>query len=263
MKYKTGLCSISFRGLNAQELVRLVKQAGLDAIEWGSDVHVPFGEGAVAREVRKVTEDAGLEVSSYGSYWKVVDEKGAAVPFEPVLESAKALGTDTIRVWAGHQPSDGLSSQERATLVAHLRQATEMAAAEDVRLGLEFHANTLSDSNGATQALLREVEHPNLYTYWQPIYWLTDPEYRLRGLRELADRVLNLHVFQWMFRPGAGSWGESTDRRPLEEGAKEWEQYLKVPLGGDFQRYALMEFVRNDDPDQFLKDASVLKDWVR
>ncbi len=259
---KTGLCSISFRDLTPEALVKLVSQAGLDSIEWASNVHVPFGDAKFAESIRKLTEDAGLSVSSYGSYYKVVDEKGKPDSFEPVLESALALGTDTIRVWAGHQPSDCLSDADRAVIVDNLRLACEAAQKHGIRLGLEFHANTLSDSNGATLDLLNEVDHPSLYTYWQPIYWLTDPRYRLDGLRQLAKRVLNYHVFQWAFRPGQGTWGESTDCRPLKEGEKEWLKYFEVQLDESIQHYALMEFVRNNDPDQFLQDAQTLKGWL-
>lgn len=259
---KTGICSITFRQMAPRALIALVKQAGLEAIEWGGDVHVLPGDPETASNVRNMTEDAGLEVSSYGSYWKTIDPTGQPTSFEPVLESALALGTDTIRVWAGTQPSDAVSDAEREVVVSTLRSALDAAQKQGVKLALEFHANTLADSNAATLDLLAEVNHPNLYTYWQPIYWITDSQYRLDGLKQLADRVLNLHVFHWKFRPGAGDWGESTERRPLAEGSKDWNDYFNVSLASASDHYALMEFVRGDDPAQFLQDAAVLKKLV-
>ncbi len=254
---KTGVCSVTFRQLPPRELVGLVRQSGLDAIEWGGDVHVPPGCLETASSVRKMTEDAGLEPSSYGSYWK------AEGSFDPVLETALALGSDTVRVWAGTKPSDAVSAREREAIVAALRGALDLAQKHGVKLALEFHANTLSDSNSSTLGLLDEIGHPNLSTYWQPVYWLSDVDYREEGLRLLAGRVQNLHVFHWKFFPGAGSWGDSTDRRPLEEGADEWLRYLKEPLSPDRTHYALMEFVRGDDPGQFLQDAEALKKYIR
>ncbi|MDF7823610.1 TIM barrel protein [Pontiellaceae bacterium B12227] len=259
---KTGICSITMQQLEPAALVKLVKQSGLEAIEWAGNVHVPPGDLQLAADVRTMTEEAGLEVSSYGSYWKVVDQDGKPDSFSPVLESALALGTDTIRIWAGHKPSDAVTPEERELIIEGIGNALKMGEEHGIKLGLEFHANTLSDSNSATCDLLDEIQHPNLFTYWQPIYWLTDPEYRLTGLKQLADRVLNLHVFHWMFSPGAGSWGESTDRRPLEEGSEDWKVYFSVPLAPAIQHYALIEFVRNDDPEQFLRDASALKLWL-
>ena len=255
---KTGICSITFAKLSPSELVALVKQAELDAIEWAGNVHVQPGDLGLAADVRKMTLDAGLAVSSYGSYWKVVDREGRPDSFSPYLESALALGTDTIRIWAGHKPSDAVTLAERKVIIEQLRSALDAAKEQGIKLALEFHANTLSDSNAATLDLLNELNHPDLFTYWQPIYWVTDPAYRLDGLKQLADRVLNLHVFHWMFSPGAGSWGDSTERRPLEEGAEDWNAYFEVPLDPLIDHYALMEFVRNDDPEQFLRDAETL-----
>ena len=42
--YNTGLVSISFRGHTPEEILKAMAQAGLDRIEWGSDVHAPCGD---------------------------------------------------------------------------------------------------------------------------------------------------------------------------------------------------------------------------
>lgn len=258
---KPGICSVTCRQLGLQGVVDLTRLAGLDAIEWGGDVHVPPGDMAIAKEARRLTIDAGLEVSSYGSYYTVLDTEGNAKDFSPVLESALALGTDTIRIWPGARPSEVAGADYRVKLIEKLRADLDLAAARNVRLALEFHANTLSDSNAAASALLEEMNHPNLYSYWQPMYWLAEPAYRFQGLEKLAERVLNLHVFHWRFCPFAGTWNENIDRRPLSEGADEWRRLLSVPLpAGD--HYALLEFVRGDEPEQFVQDAATLKQWL-
>lgn len=259
---KTGVCSVTFRGLSVAQVVELTSNAGLDGIEWGGDTHVPAGNPGAAREARELSLEAGIKTASYGSYFRVLDRDGRPEPFEPVLESALELGTDTIRIWAGSRPSDLVDAEARERLIDRLVEVLDMARQAGVRLGLEFHTNTLCDSNAAALSLLDEIQHPALFTYWQPIYWITDPDYRLRGLKQLASKVLNLHVFEWKFRPGTGSWGDSTDRRPLKEGACEWKRYLRVPLNPDLVHYALIEFVRNDQPEQFLRDAAVLKNWL-
>lgn len=261
--FKTGLCSVSLRELSPEQIVELVAKAGLDAIEWASNCHVPEGDLETANRVAKLTLDAGLETSSYGSYYKVLDPDGNLVDFQPFLESAQLLGTDTIRIWAGHDPSDAITEAHREKLITHLRAAAEAAQKVGIRLGLEFHANTLADSNHATLTTLQAVNHPNLFTYWQPVYWLTDPAYRIDGLKQLADRVLNMHVFYWQFRPGRGDWGQSTDRRPLAEATEDWKSYFEVPLDPSIQHYALMEFVKDDDIEQFLRDAATLKELVK
>jgi hypothetical protein len=54
-----GLVSITFRKLAPAEIITLVRQADLQAIEWGGDVHVPHGNVRQVREVPRLTEDAG------------------------------------------------------------------------------------------------------------------------------------------------------------------------------------------------------------
>lgn len=258
---KTGICSITFRQLDIPQLADLVREAGLDAIEWGGDIHVKPGDITAAQEAKQRTFDAGLVVSSYGSYYNVLDKDGNEQAFAPVLESALALGTDTIRIWPGAQPSEVASPEYRQRFVNKLRTDLDFAAAQGVRLALEFHVNSLSDSNAAALVLLDEVNHPNLYTYWQPMYWIADHDYRFQGLEKLRDRIINLHVLHWKFHPMRGGWGENIERLSLADGAEDWRKYLSVDLpSGD--HYALIEFVRGDDPEQFKADAAALKSWL-
>jgi len=257
---KTGICSVTFREAGIEEIANLAKLAELDAIEWGGDVHVKPGDMAAAGIARKATLDAGLEVCSYGSYYRVLNEKEKQ-DFEPVLESALALGADTIRIWPGDRPSETAGESYWKKFIEKLHKDLDAATAAGVRLALEFHVNSLSDSNAAAQRLLDEANHPNLYTYWQPIYWLADSDYRFQGLEKLGNRVLNLHVFNWLFHPIKGSWAENIERRPLEEAAEEWKRFLSVKLSQE-PSFALLEFVQDDDVGQFLEDARILHQWV-
>jgi len=258
---KTGLCSITFRKLSCFQIVDLVRKAGLHAIEWGGDIHVPPGNIAVAQDALRLTTEAGLNVSSYGSYYNVLDANGNKSDFSPVLESALALGTDTIRIWSGAQPSEIASESYRQTFIQTLRANLDVAASQGIRLALEFHVNSLNDSNASALALLEEVGHPNLYTYWQPMYWVADADYRFQGLEQLAGHVLNLHVFHWLFHPYKGGWSDNVERRPLHESAEDWTRYLAVELPRG-THHALLEFVADDDPEKFLQDAETSKNWV-
>ncbi|MFA5689844.1 MAG: TIM barrel protein [Kiritimatiellales bacterium] len=257
---KTGICSITFRQFSIEKITNLAKKAGLDAIEWGSDIHVPPGDIDAAEKARKITSDAGLEISSYGSYYRILDETQEQI-FQPFLDSALTLGTDTLRIWAGNQSSELISEKYRQTLVEKLRQDLDLASSAGVRLALEFHVSSLTDSNASAQKLLKEVSHPNLYLYWQPVYWLADFDYRLQGLNMLKDRIINLHVFNWQFNPSCGNWGENIIRRPLEKSEAEWKRYFSVPLSEGIH-YALMEFVPHDDPEQFLIEAQTFRRLV-
>jgi hypothetical protein len=67
------------------------------------------------------------------------------------------------------------------------------------------------------------------------------------GLRELLPHLSNLHVFQW----------NNKERRPLEEGEAAWREYLALAQGS--ANWALLEFVENDEPENFKRDAETLK----
>src|SRR3954469_7051647 len=107
---RTGLVSVTFRPLSPQHVVELVRQAKLDAIEWGGDIHVPHGDVAAAREVWTMTLDAGLAVAAYGSYYRAGVSETDGLPFARVLETAVQLAAPTIRVWAGSKASGESSS---------------------------------------------------------------------------------------------------------------------------------------------------------
>jgi len=127
-KIKTGLCSITFRKLTVPQIISLVQKAGLDAIEWGSDVHVPEGDERTAKNVRERMSDAGLLISSYGSYFRIFDEADQEENFSPVLDSALTLGTDTIRIWAGRKGSNETSEYELCRLAERAVQIADQAA---------------------------------------------------------------------------------------------------------------------------------------
>lgn len=246
----TGLCSITFRQLAPAEIVALVARAGLEAIEWGGDVHVPPGRPAAAGRVRDLTLGAGLRVSSYGSYYRAGFEEPGA--FSAVLESAATLGAPLIRVWAGRKGSAEADRALRARVVEDLRRAAGQAADQGIRVAVEYHRNTLTDTDDSARSLLAEVGHPNLWTYWQPNPTRT-VEDCLEGLSALSPRLSNLHVF---------SWRADYSRMALAEGADAWRRWLAVPASTGRDHGLLIEFVADDSPERFLEDARTLRSWV-
>ena len=243
---RTGLVSITFRKLQPREIVELVARAGLVGIEWGGDVHVPHGDTARAREVARMTEDAGLKVASYGSYYRV----GAADagPFEPVLACAVELSAPTVRVWAGRKGSQEATGEYRQHVVAESRRIADLTAAEGIAVAYEFHNGTLTDTNDSAVALLRDVGHENVRTYWQAPGGRTF-EYRLAGLEAVLPWLSNIHC---------GHRAE-TARRPLAEASEQWWEYLARAARTGREHFVMLEFVGDDSPENFFTDAAELK----
>ncbi len=252
---KSGICSITFRKLEPAAVVELVACAGLQGIEWGGDVHVPHGDLATASRVKDLTLDAGLQVSSYGSYYRAGEDEEQGLRFSDVLRTAAELGAPAIRIWAGRKGSDEASAAYREAVTADLRRVAELAAAAGIGVSLEWHGGSLTDRPDSTFKLLAAVAHPNLSLYWQPAMNLDGPA-SLRSLEQALPSLTNVHLFHW--RMGA----DGVERRPLAEGTAVWQKYLNVLRKSKKSRWLLMEFVRDDKPAQFIEDATVLKSWL-
>lgn len=248
---KSGLLSVTFRKRSAEEIVALAAQAGLQGLEWGGDIHVPHGDLRRASEVRRMTADAGLEVAAYGSYYRVGCDAKETVPFEAVLASAIELQAPTIRVWAGNRGSADADEAWRSRVVEDSRRIASLAEREGVTISFEYHGGTLTDTRESALRLLREADHVNIHSYWQPPVGMSAAD-RLEGLRQIRPWLSHVHVFYWLVR----------ERRPLAEGTEEWLTYLRLLSQEPGSRYIMLEFVRDDDSEQFLRDAQTLRAWI-
>jgi hypothetical protein len=252
--FHPGLVSITFRQLSAREIVSLVKEAGLKGIEWGGDIHVPHGEAETAKEVLALTREAGLEVAAYGSYYRAGDETET---FEGVLACAVALETRVLRVWIGRQGSADADDASRQRIYEDCRRISSMASDAGIELACEWHGNTLTDTADAASALFEAVDHPAFNTYWQP-RTKTSREFCLKDMDAAMPRLIGLHMFSWDAETGG--------REPLEGGQASWQEFLTkaktCSRAQESDMYALLEFVKDDEPRQFQDDAQTLKGWL-
>ena len=245
-----GLCSVTFRRLPIDRVVRLAADAGLQGIEWGADIHVPPGDLTAARDAVAACAAADIAIPSYGTYIRA----GADDPQQeiaPVLDTAGQLGATNLRVWAGDVGSADASGDQHRRVVDALRDCAVAAADRAITVSLEYHRNTLTDTAAATGALLAAVAHPNCFTYWQPVPD-TPADDAVAEINRLAQALSHLHVFHWR--------GDNV-RHPLGDAEPFWHAVLGAVPPGTWTaaRYAFLEFVRDDDPGQFLADAAVLK----
>jgi sugar phosphate isomerase/epimerase len=246
---RSGLVSVTFRQLAPQQIVELAVRAGLCGIEWGGDVHVPHGETAIAREVRRITQEAGLEVAAYGSYYRVGASEDEGLSFSHVLHTALELEAPVVRVWAGTQNAEDASDEYFRLVVNEMGYICDKAEQAGLAIATEFHRGTLCNTAAATSRLLGAVNRPNLKTLWQPPVGMSASE-ATESLRELLPCLAHLHVFQW----------DGVERRSLAEGADVWREYLAVVK--DRAAWALLEFVPEDDPEFLCREAQTLNDWI-
>lgn len=243
---RLGLCSVTFRKLAPAAILTLARRASLDAIEWGGDIHVPHGDVKTARIVRRMTDDEGLEISSYGSYYRVGQDPER---FEDVLASAVMLGAPVIRVWAGTVRSPEAARATWDSVVADTRRIATLAQADGLRIAFEYHDNTLTDTDEATIQLLTDVNHAAVRCYWQMRESAASLAEHLEGLHSVLPWLEHVHV----------QASQAGQRTPLETRADAWRKILKVVASTGREHTAMLEFVRDDSPEQFLADAATLQ----
>ena len=245
-----GMVSATFRDRPAEEIIALCVEAGLKAVEWSENAHVMPGDPDGAGRLYERTREAGLSVAAYGSYYRLGQNEDVEKTFGASLSSAAALHAPLIRVWAGTEESRAVSGETRKRLAKEAGEICDMAQARGLKVALEWHKNTLTDTNESAMRFLGEAGHGNLYCLWQPTVALNMAQ-RTEGLDLLGDRLLNLHIYYWL----------DGVRRPFEEGLHEWRQYLEhVNMKED--RYGLLEFVMDNTEEQFLADAKALHELL-
>lgn len=248
MKMPAGLTSITFRTLSPQSIVQLCVEAGLETIEWGGDVHVPHGDVETAYRVRALTEEAGLTVSSYGSYYRAGRTDGEENPDpQAVVDTAVALHAPIIRIWAGDRASAKISTKRFDAVVRDCRVICELAAQQGLLVAAECHPHTLTDDYESTMRLLNAVAHPSFKLYWQPNQ-NKDIDYDMHAIHALQEHIVMVHTF---------FWSRNGRRMPLEKGWAQWLTYCDAV--GIAPRAFLLEFMPHDDPAELMREAETLK----
>lgn len=125
----------------------------------------------------------------------------------------------------------------------------DKAKEKNIRINFENHRVTLTDNTKSARKLLDDIDRDNVYVYWQPQADDSEGD-RIEAIKTLHDKITNVHVF---------NWDKDFNRYPLIEAKDEWKSYIKN-LGGD--RAYLLEFVRDDNIEQFKEDAKVLKNML-
>lgn len=244
--YKLGLTSISFRQLSYSEVICAARSAGLSVIEWGSDVHAPRDDKQRLNEIAAADKAAGIECSSYGTYFKLGVDK--VEELYEYIEAAKILGTNILRIWCGQKNYTDMTEDERLSMIEEGRKAAKIAEECSAILCMECHNNTYTNCPEGALRLMKEVDSPAFRMYWQPNQ-NKDLEYNLEYARAIHPYTYNLHVFYWIER----------DKRPLIEGAQYWKEYLKL---FPEDRALLFEFMPDGKPETLITEAQALRKIV-
>ena len=241
-----GMVSATFKDLGIDEVLSIMDRADLKVIEWSENHHIIAGNMKMARETAVKTVDHGIDIAGYGSYFRL----GKDMDIRTSLDTAAEMGCSQMRIWAGTRASDDLKAEERQALTDELCAVAEISAGYGIILNLEWHKETLTDTNMSALELLRQVDDPWVRTLWQPTQALSFDE-RAEGLEMILPYLSYFHVYYW----------DETGRRPFGEGLEHWRRYFSLT---EKERVypALLEFVLGNTEEQFMMDVKALKGLI-
>lgn len=244
--HKTGLVSISFREHSPEEIIQAAAAAGLQYIEWGSDIHAPCDDEDRLQEIVTLMAQYGVSCCAYGTYFRI-----GVTPVEELpgyIRGAKLLGTNIIRLWAGEKSPWEFTEAERQYFLSQCREIAAMAEKAGVIMCLECHRNTYTETKECALEIMESVNSPAFRMYWQP-HQMRTVEENIQYARALKDYTLHIHTFQW----------KGTGKFPLAEGIDEWKAYLKEFTG---EHYLLLEFMPDHRIETLPRETEALNQIV-
>ncbi|MCQ9164002.1 sugar phosphate isomerase/epimerase [Arthrobacter sp. STN4] len=200
------------------QAIKLFRAAGLDAAEViyqdGYTSGLPQGDRRAAKEALRAAEDEGLPIiglTPYTTAINALDEnewRDGVDEFRGAIETAHLLGADRVRVYAGSwHPGDG----DHARRWVRLREALQTLAPEaeqaGVRLCVENHFGTMTQTAAETAALVREVAHPAVRVlYDQANLTFTHDETFEQAFDVQGELIGHVHVKDLVFTDSSAAF---------------------------------------------------------
>ncbi len=244
--FKLGLCSVTFRKKNIEEVVRIARNAGVGYIEWGGDVHVKTLEDA--GKAKALCDKAGMKISSYGSYINSADFDESK--WDEACKIAKELGAQSVRIWLGRKNSEETSEQEYNLLMKNTKRMCEIADRYSLFVCPECHDHTFNNNTDAFLKIRKDINRDNFKTYFQSRYFRM--EYDLDRIDRTYPYIKDVHI-------------SYRDLKREQYFRKKNPDYLDTLLqklkGKNFEGVVMIEFVRYNSENQLLKDVENLRSY--
>ena len=217
--------------------------AGLECVEWGSDVHAPYTDTENLSHLASMREEYGITCSSYGTYFRIGETP--ADELYGYIRAAELLGTRLIRLWCGTKGSAAHTPEEKAELFCECRRVADIAEKCGVTVAMECHNWTYTDTAESVLELMDAVASPVFRMYWQPNQFRTFHE-NVSHIKQTGGFVTAVHAFNW----------DESDRLPLADSADVWAEYLS---NLDGEHPLLLEFMPDDNIASLRHEADALR----
>lgn len=207
------------------QALSLFRAAGLDAAEviYQDDYKsgLPLGDRHSAAEALKASEGEGIPIVGLTPYTTAINSlddaewRKAVDEFRGAIDTAQLLGADRVRVYAGSwHPGD----TDHAARWGQLRKALETLAPEahqaGVRLCVENHFGTMTQTAADTAALVREIAQPSVRVlYDQANLTFTHDESYQEAFAVQGDLIGHVHAKDLVFTDPTATFRASETAR--------------------------------------------------
>lgn len=224
---KIGFTSTSFRQIrNIEKIVRIAEASEAEIIEWGGDVHVK--DISDAWRAKALCDRAGIEISSYGSYYRIGSQNEAE--WKKICEIAAAMNCGSVRVWLGKADSEKTDESTYKKLVEDARFICTEAEKYGLKVCPECHDNTFNNNTDAFLKIYKDIGCENFKTYFQSRY--RKKEYDLDRIERTLPHIESVHI----------SYSEQTREQLLKQNSAYIDALLEKLLSSGFDGNMLVEY---------------------
>jgi L-ribulose-5-phosphate 3-epimerase len=205
-----------FIDYSIQEAMRMTKRLELDGLEIAvREPHLTASTSSPRiREIKALAEDLGLELPVLAGYMgsfstaSDTEAQGEFDEFQRLLNHANELGSSMIRVFAGG-PNAFLAEDYHYAKAAHwLNRCAVEAKKANIRILLEIHNDSLTETVDSSLRLLGMLEHDNVGVIHDAgNMYITDTDYGRDSVLQLGPSLFHVHVKDERRIEAAGSPG--------------------------------------------------------
>jgi sugar phosphate isomerase/epimerase len=254
---KTSFCTIGFqknkRGSERQverpldQILPIIAEAGYDGVEIWND-HLMTLPAEQREQVAKQLQQLGLKVALISPYFDfTTSEESAEQSLQraaEVLEEARRLKADGIRVFTGRTGSAEATPAQWDRAVNCLQQLADQSAADGISWACETHRNNLMDTIGGALRLMGDVNRKNVCLIFQPTTFGEDWE---NALDLLGPYICHVH---------ASNYDDEGNKVGLEEGELDYRQIIRALGRYSYDGYISVEWM-GDNPEGMAHQEAV------
>lgn len=243
---KIGVASVTFRNKTISQVVEIAKNAGVEFIEWGGDVHVKTLDDA--RFAKRLCDENNIKISSYGSYYRTGSSDKNE--WKEICRIANEMGASSVRIWLGNKDSENFTGSEYEELLEEMNFLCSKAKEYNLFVCPECHDNSFNNNTEAILKLKKDLNCHNFKTYFQSRYLRFD--YDIERIEKTFDFIENFHI----------SYRDLKKEQCFKKKDKNYlDKLIKKFISKGFKGIVIVEFTKGSKEKSFIKDVNRLKEY--